>query len=103
MDSDAGRSAFQPFHQRCRQHSNPAVVEGIGQRDRDVLVRVRDEAGRRLHQGDLVAGSAAQLARDKVTQQRPGCGSSTARTVGGSPSTWSVRAWSMAWLAPQTS
>jgi hypothetical protein len=50
-----------------------------------------------------VPDSAAQLSRVKVTQQRPGCGSSTARTVGGSPSTWSVRAWSMAWLAPQTS
>ena len=48
-------------------------------------------------------GRATQLARVKVTQQRPGWRSSTARTVGGSPSTWSVRAWSMAWLAPQTS
>ena len=48
VDGDTGRSAFEPFHERCGQHGNAAVAEGIGQRDGDVFVRVRDEAGRRL-------------------------------------------------------
>jgi hypothetical protein len=46
--------------------------------------------------------SAAQLSRVNATQQRPGRGSSTART-GGSPPRGSVRPWSMARLALQTS
>jgi hypothetical protein len=55
-----------------------------------------------LPRPDPQPGRSPQLARRTATQQRPGCGSSTART-GAPPPRRSIRDWSMAWLAPQTS
>jgi hypothetical protein len=55
LHGDASWGAVEPFDQRCGQHADTAAAEGIGQRGGDVLVRVRDKAGRRLDEGDLGA------------------------------------------------
>jgi pterin-4a-carbinolamine dehydratase len=77
--------------QSARPGPNPAGTlarrEACRRRHAEPAIQFRCRAEVTMSGRPWPVGSAAQLSRVSTTQQRPGWGSSTARTVGGSPST----------------